>query len=497
MKRFNFKRLTQRRRDDVQDVEPKWEAVNTGESATPDVAATSDVARPAKRARFKGFLKGKKAKTAREPKAKTSKTSKAPKVPNRLRVVAQDLSQRLLKKQTLPAPVVRLDAADLLIVTDHGEQRAWWKVDLQKDAIEEIAPAKTDDDYIGEFDPAPLAVPVLSFSVQDFTASINKKDRKGQITAKFERNEGLKVEILPRAQQDKVAFGAPGAWISNFAPQRLFPGTYALHLLLRDKRPVRFPAVVGFILQQAAAPLLVLYRLDQLGQLSDMAYVPRAGGKEEIALALRSFADDKAIQLSDNWMTEQLVLFTATDLAGVLGRLKSYPTEAAIANVPIRHLWNIGLGVAAVGCAASVAWVGVQQYELSAMQSQLETATTRLDQTRLDIEHLAQNRFTQFVSLANVDPIPALLAAQSVYTDGAKVALLVRRGVGAELTVSAPMAADAAQRLKAAPAGCRREPLTTSSNANTIQATYECTPPGFDFSSLFGIRDAVRGRAWR
>lgn len=503
MTRFNFRRLAQRKHEDALDildvrVEPSIGVANEGEDGKAVEAASSH------RGLFKRFRKSearakatRPAKPPKAPKAKKAAGSKARgrSVSNATAALRNAASRLGLTKSKGPAPVNKLNAADVLIVTDQGQQKAWWRANLSADTVEEIPATKVPEDYLGEFDPAPLAAPILSFSVQDYTAPIKRNDRKGGITAQFERNEGMKVDIVPRAKNDTVAFGATGSWIANFAPQRVFPGTFALQLLLQKQMPKRFPAIVGFIFQRTESPLLVLYQLESNGQLHNVAYVPRAGGQNEIAMALRSFADEKAIQITDDWMNEQMVLFTAADLAPVLSQLRAYPSESAIGNVPVRQLWALGCAASAVCLAASIVWVGVETLSLHAEQSRLEDEAARADHTQREISSLAERRFSDFVSLAGIDPIPGLMTAQSVYVPGAEVEILARRGAGVALTVIAPAADAAAQELRSAPAGCRREALTTTSNANIIQAKYECAPPGFDFSPLFAVRRSLRERA--
>jgi hypothetical protein len=394
-----------------------------------------------------------------------------------------------------PAPVAdeRLRAGNVLIITDQGGQHAWWSVDLRADRIEEIPDVALDDDFIGEFPPPPRAAPVLSFSIQDYTAPIEAKDRTRQVEARFERNEGVNVEVLPRAKGDAVAFAAPAAWIENFKPQRLFPGTQALHLLLRANKPTRFPAVTGFILQQQDAPLLILYQLDATGQLSNMAYVPRAGGQKEISLALTSFAEERKMPLSDGALAhEQMTLFSAADLASVLPALRAYPVEPAIGTVPIRRIWQGATLASAAVCASSVLWAGAQRIEVDALQSRLDASHKALDEAHQEIEQLVASHFDSMIGLASIDPTAPLVAAQQVYTPGATVEVDASRGTGTVLTVTSPTAHPAAQHLHPAPVGCRREPLLTSNTANLVQARYECTPRGFNFGALFSTGNSLR-----
>ncbi len=386
----------------------------------------------------------------------------------------------------------KLTETDVLVVTDQGEQKAWWSLDLVADTVTEVASSVPPEDYEGEHDPAPRAEPVLSFSIHDLTAPIKRNEMKGQITARFEREEGLKVEIVARSKGDTLAFGAEGEWIKTYAPQRLFPGTYALSALLKERAPKRLPAIAGFMFQQSSAPLLVLYEVKDNAQIGNMAFVPRAGGKQEMELALRSFAEEKGISLFEDWTSQQLVLFTSADLRQVLPSIRAYPTEPYIGNVPVRQLWSGALLVSACALAGAIANDVYQIAALHSEQSTLALKREQVEQIDHELKSTVTANFARFVELANIDPTPTLQKAQAVYVSGAKVDVTLNRAVPLQLVVTAPSQSKAALNFRDAPPGCQRAPLSTNSNVNVIQATYECAPHSFDFAGLFGPGHSLR-----
>lgn len=244
------------------------------------------------------------------------------------------------------------------------------------------------------------------------------------------------------------------------------------------------PFVTGLLLPGDEVQVLVLMVCSDEGDLEGWEYIPLAG--VDIQIALSAFVQARHMSASGEWPVERTLIFGGEEIAPVLGRLKTYPSESDVFGVPLGTLYKVGaltLSGAAAATVVATAALSMWAQDLRATTSAARAQLTQLQQQQRD--DLVVHRLGAYLQAQHVNPEQAIALAQAVWLPGA---LLSVNATPTQVHITAIYQNDAqasnpqgqAQRplLDALslelPSGCVREGMATSNTVQLLEVRYQC-----------------------